>query len=209
LFVYDYRRNYWFTIGGTAKSTYKPGPAAWGGTTYVIFMTEVLDAYAVPHVFCNLGSGSVDAAVFDLFSADPDANVGDLGGVANYGFGRVSGGVVTVDKEIATIAALRGTDFGAPGLQHSMSRVLINHNTLAITETMTLTVYLDKTRNYKTRSGLTLDGAREWKNYGFSTRGTKALMTELRIVRSSIYDLAISAIQLHGDVWGWKPEEGL
>lgn len=228
LFVYDYKQRIWFTII-VNKGLVKPGPGGglglyndWYTAQQTTFMTQFQDVYGNPKVFVgfcdNEDAGIPRASVFDLFSDTPEATSGDVGGVAGYFFA-VQNGVVgenyILKKTIPSIVQFKGVDFGLPGYQHTLSRILLNCDNLHSGETVDISVYQDRkepdttTSAFRTRSALALTGVKTWKNFGFSSREKKATVSEIRLTRNSVYSANIRALQIEGEVWNWRPQEGL
>lgn len=214
IWVYDYRQGNWFEISlyKTAYVALLAGP--WFGAVMPVFLSEIIDAYGVPRLFSNFWDGStIVNSLIDVFSdGDPDANTGDAG-VVVAGFYRSEFGDDVSDAEINSTIKFRGQNFGAPGAMHAISRMLLNCNSIgtAGSETFTVKVYQDGSAAplaAATRTGLELDGGMDWKNFALMTRSRKAALSIVEITRSSLYDLAISAVEFVGELWNWEPPEG-
>lgn len=208
VYIYDYRRKFWFTWS-LVKYVYGPaGMAVATGTP--VLMREIIDSNGVGQVYANFAQNKsvLPPFVFDLFSAGLNAVTGDIGGTANFSF--KTNPLEVPNPKIPVTIKLRGIDFGAPGLQHSISRILLACESPVVsgdTTTVTLSAYLDGTL-YRTRV-VSAVGARMWRNLGFSTRARKTDLTEISIIRSGLADLDIRGVQIHGDLWGWLAKEGL
>lgn len=208
LFVYDYRRRYWFQL--SFNKTFS-GP---GGSIVdmdeIVFLRTVLDSDGQPRIFAGFYSstGGASPVVFDLTAAEPSVGLGDLGGEAGYSFDSLL---------IPSTFTIRGIDLGAPGLQHSIDRILVACNdpraTLGLPDTnasLFTAIQLGQDNGRfglgKTRSNVSVLGNHTWKNMNISAHTSKSNVDTISFSRLSRHECIVEAVQIHGHVWNHLPK---
>lgn len=202
--VYDYRRDTWAQFAWR-KALVSPGSVPWFATSNILWMKSVIDSDAVPRIYVGFSDSTTSRAIIsDVTWAEPSDTNGDV--ISGTGY------TVTVPA-ISIVLRFKGIDFGMPGLQHSISRVLLGVGAAATTSSV---VSLDSVILYGdsygtvTRSSVTLtQNARYWRNLMIAARANKASVSFLEINYSGLPELVVTAVQIHGEVWNWHQKEGL
>jgi hypothetical protein len=214
--VFDYVRNYWFTLSYGKTITDGVNTAAAAAPT---FFSEGLNSAGSLTVYTVMNATSGDRGTLtDLF--DEEAVGGS--GAADAGIGDAVNAVAAAagysinEPKILQTAQFKALDWGSPGLMHTIDRVMIS-----CTDPVASVTYPDNTAELmdlsviredgrvaaSSRTGVDISGTRQWKNCNLSSRDRRSTKSAVKIVRNSRWPIDIEGLKIYGELWDSIPAE--